>query len=61
MHPLNMPWRALVTTPIALAIFSTLAQCAPSVNVALKASFSSAPYLVELLYVRLFLPLAHCF
>lgn len=39
-----------MTTPITLALFSSLAQGAPSVNVALKASFSSAPYLVELLY-----------
>jgi hypothetical protein len=57
MHPLNLPWGVLVTAPVV--IFSTLAQCAPSVNVALKASFSSAPYLIELLYAMLPFPLIH--
>jgi len=53
MRALDLPRRVLVTAPLALSLFSSLVQSAPSVNVALKASFSSAPYLVELLYAIL--------
>lgn len=47
----TLPWR-LCAVLISTIIFSVESvQAAPSVNVALRASFDAAPYLVELLYV----------
>ncbi|KAK2743249.1 hypothetical protein FQN57_004938 [Myotisia sp. PD_48] len=42
-------WRLLVAAASTAAVFLNAAQASPSVNVALKASFNSAPYLMELL------------
>jgi hypothetical protein len=53
MGVLNLPWGLTGALLATTYLHSICASAGPSINVGLKASFSSAPYLLELLWDNL--------
>jgi len=53
MRSSTLPWRLAAGGLLSLVLLSSPAHASASINVALETSFSAAPYLVELLYVKL--------
>lgn len=53
MRMLQLPWRLPAALLASISLPYLFVSATPSVNVALKASFNAAPYLVELLYVSM--------
>lgn len=53
----TLPWRLCMAFASSFFLHTKSALAAPSVNVALRASFDAAPYLVELLYVQVEIPI----
>lgn len=55
MGVLRIPWGLAGTLLATTYLYALRAAASPSINVALKTSFNSAPYLLELLYDHLLL------
>jgi len=53
MRMLQLPWRLPGALLACISLPYQFVSATASVNVALKASFNAAPYLVELLYVSM--------
>jgi UDP-glucose:glycoprotein glucosyltransferase len=54
MGVLKIPWGLAGALLVTTYLHALRAAASPSINVALKTSFDSAPYLLELLYVKFF-------